>query len=192
MGFRNLEWFNQALLAKSVWRIIRRPFSLVARVLKESYFPNTSIFEASVSTHASSLWRGLIWGRKIIFRGSRWRIATGDTVNARTERWLTRPGDFKIRDVSRIPEGATVGDLKLPCGNWNETRLREWLTEEDANEVLKIPRSSSLSKDVLCWHYSRGGDYLVKSGYRIMADLQITGSKSDPRPMKCGGRAYGS
>jgi hypothetical protein len=39
MGFRNLDVFNRALLAKQGWRLIQFHNSLVARILKEKYYP---------------------------------------------------------------------------------------------------------------------------------------------------------
>lgn len=38
LGFRNLEFFNQAMVAKQGWRILQQPDSLVSRLLKEKFF----------------------------------------------------------------------------------------------------------------------------------------------------------
>ncbi|XP_073311023.1 uncharacterized protein [Primulina huaijiensis] len=44
LGFRHLETFNRALMAKQVWRVTTKPGSLVARILKASIPPKVRIF----------------------------------------------------------------------------------------------------------------------------------------------------
>ena len=50
IGFKNLQAFNKAMLAKRLWRILQNPNSLVARVLKSRYFPTGDILNAKLGT----------------------------------------------------------------------------------------------------------------------------------------------
>ncbi|KAK9983173.1 hypothetical protein SO802_032698 [Lithocarpus litseifolius] len=49
MGFKEIEKFNEALLAKQVWCMMNNPDSLCFKVIKASFFPNCSILEANES-----------------------------------------------------------------------------------------------------------------------------------------------
>lgn len=44
MGFKDFMYFNSTLLAKKMWRILTRPYSLVAIVMKEKYFEDSTVF----------------------------------------------------------------------------------------------------------------------------------------------------
>ena len=42
LGFRNLHWFNLAMLGKHGWHFFTYPYALVSRVFKAKYFPRES------------------------------------------------------------------------------------------------------------------------------------------------------
>ena len=47
MGFRDFALFNKAMLGKQGWRLIKRPNSLCAQVLKGKYYPNSDFLSAT-------------------------------------------------------------------------------------------------------------------------------------------------
>ncbi|KAL0398043.1 UNVERIFIED_CONTAM: putative mitochondrial protein [Sesamum calycinum] len=96
LGFRNLEAFNLALLAKQLWRLLSRPESLVCRVLKEKYFPHTHLFDAQLGTRPSFTWRSIMAAMHLFRSGCRWRIGTGHSVNIWTDPWLPRTPSFRV------------------------------------------------------------------------------------------------
>jgi hypothetical protein len=53
LGYRDLQNFNMALLAKQGWRLLQNPHSLVARIIKEKYHPGCSFMESELGNRPS-------------------------------------------------------------------------------------------------------------------------------------------
>jgi hypothetical protein len=51
--FRDLVMFNRALLAKQLWRIMQKPDSLVALIMKAKYFSQNTILDAKLGSRPS-------------------------------------------------------------------------------------------------------------------------------------------
>lgn len=56
LEFKNLELFNEVLLAKSGWRLLEFPNTLVAQVLMTRYFPDITFLQANCDKFTSFLW----------------------------------------------------------------------------------------------------------------------------------------
>lgn len=53
IGFRDFSSFNQALIAKQGWRILQKPDSLMAKILKAKYFKHSNFMEAKLGSNPS-------------------------------------------------------------------------------------------------------------------------------------------
>ena len=69
LGFRDLELFNLALLARQAWRCLQDPAALSARVLKARYFPDCHLLDAVLCAGPSQVWRSILQGRDVLAQG---------------------------------------------------------------------------------------------------------------------------
>ncbi|XP_071932952.1 uncharacterized protein [Coffea arabica] len=83
MGFRDLEAFNLALLAKQIWRIVINPNLLVSKVLKARYMKEEGWLGQQPSNNASWCWKSMHKGENCFKRGygKGWGIGEGGKWN---------------------------------------------------------------------------------------------------------------
>jgi hypothetical protein len=101
LGFRDMNLFNQAMLARMAWRLIQHPNSLFARVLKAKYFPNGNILDTVFSTDPSPVWRGVEFGLELLKEGIISRIGDGKNTQILRNQWLPRDSGHKITAMKR-------------------------------------------------------------------------------------------
>jgi hypothetical protein len=88
MGFRDMELFNKAMLARQGWRLLTDPSSLCARVLKGRYYHNCDFWEALSPRSASYTWRSILFGRELLKEGVRWGIGDGNSTRIESDNWI--------------------------------------------------------------------------------------------------------
>lgn len=59
MGFRNLQAFNLAMLAKQGWQLLTDSSSLIARIFKAKCYPYGDVPGAKVGNSPSYAWRSI-------------------------------------------------------------------------------------------------------------------------------------
>jgi hypothetical protein len=61
--------FKKAMLGKQGWRLMARPDSLCARVIRGKYYPNGEFMTATRKRKSSETWRAMLYGREALKKG---------------------------------------------------------------------------------------------------------------------------
>ncbi|XP_013594838.1 PREDICTED: uncharacterized protein LOC106303003 [Brassica oleracea var. oleracea] len=146
MGFKDLAWFNQALLCKQAWRIWSNPQSLLSRVMKSRYFKQGNFLDCPLWYRPSYAWKSIVHGRELL-SSPRYRIDEVDLT-------------LKVSDL-----------IDERYGTWDAQRVRHLFLEEDANQILGM-RPQVQCPDTMVWGFSRNGVYDSQSGYTLLHLLQ--------------------
>lgn len=79
-GFRELEYFNIALLGKMSSRIMSEPNSLWVKVLKGLYFLTSNFLQVVKGSKLSWAWTSMLLGRNAVKNGVVWVIGDGRSI----------------------------------------------------------------------------------------------------------------
>uniref|UniRef100_A0A2N9IE82 Reverse transcriptase domain-containing protein n=1 Tax=Fagus sylvatica TaxID=28930 RepID=A0A2N9IE82_FAGSY len=170
IGFRELGSFNEALLAKQVWRLLHNPSSLFYKVFKSKYFPRCSILEAQLVSTSSYAWKSIMSARDVIKKGAIWRVGTGSNIQIWGDRWLPTPHHHLITSPrlpnSDLSQVAHLIDHQTRL--WKRDLITANFLPHDAITIMGIPLSSHHLNDSLIWGGTKDGRYAVRSGYHLL------------------------
>jgi ribonuclease HI len=187
LGFRDFRLFNQALLARQAWRLLDKPDSLCARVMKAKYYPNGSLVDTAFGGNASPGWRAIEHGLALLKKGIVWRIGNGRSVRIWRDPWIPRDHSRRPITTKRNCRVKWVSDLLGQDGSWDVQNVSRVFLPIDADEILKIRTSVRLEEDFLAWHPDRLGQFSVRSAYKLAISLDYadeSSSSSGQNPQK--------
>lgn len=177
LNFRDLKGFNQALIAKQIWRILSKSKSRVAEVLNSIYFLDTSILEAQLGSRPSFLWKSLLCWRDLLRLGLRIRIGNGESIRVSHDPWIPRCDTFKPIGVNPSFIQARASNFLDSEGNWSLSKLKEAFQDEDIEIIRRLPTNRKMH-DKWIWHFDKKGDS-VKSGYKNFVNSHLKNSSSN-------------
>ena len=171
LGFRELQKFNDALLAKQVWRLMSNQDSLFFKIFKSKFFPHENVLD-SKENRGSFAWKSILKDRDIIWRGMRWRIGDGSFVHIYHDSWLSSDRFGKVLSpIMDISPDATVSiliDHEFCC--WRTLDIDKLFIPSKATVIKAIPLSFSRRSDTVFWPRNRNGLYSVKSGNKLLLE----------------------
>ncbi|XP_019179768.1 PREDICTED: uncharacterized protein LOC109174976 [Ipomoea nil] len=161
---------------KQAWRFLTNTDSLVSRVYKARYYPNSNFPEETLGGNPSYCWRSIMAAKQLVCNGVRRRIETGTTTLIWEHPWLQDDTDPMIH-TEMPPQLAgfrVVGLIDQETGQWDQQILTDIFEPGDVPRILKIPISPGY-EDTWYWHGDPNGVYTVKDGYKL-----VVGNYSTP------------
>ncbi|KAG7535395.1 Endonuclease/exonuclease/phosphatase superfamily [Arabidopsis thaliana x Arabidopsis arenosa] len=167
LGFKMLEDFNLALLAKQLWRLVRFPDSLLARVLRGRYYKYSSPLSVKPSYLPSYGWRSMLAARPLLLSGLRKNIGSGFDTRVWSDHWIpsipARPAKSRLANPD---PNLFVSDLIDPgTKRWKVDKLQDLVSPEDIPAILGLHPNLTFSRDLFIWSHTKSGNYSVKTGY---------------------------
>ncbi|KAA3472069.1 reverse transcriptase [Gossypium australe] len=178
MGFRRLDHFNIALLAKQGWRIINYPNSLLTQVLKAKYFPNSEFINARMGNSPSLTWRSVWAAKGLLENGLCWRVGKGNQISIWEDRWI--PGGEMINrsNDGENTEIKLVADLiEMSTRSWKRELIENTFPEHIAQKILQIPLAEEAHEDFKVWRGEHTGEFSVRSAYQLLQETTLTPSE---------------
>ncbi|KAG7583244.1 Endonuclease/exonuclease/phosphatase superfamily [Arabidopsis suecica] len=179
LGFRDIQTFNQALLAKQAWRILQYPDCLFAKMMKSRYFPTSDFLEAGLGSRPSYAWRSILFGRELLCQGLFKNVGNGKSFKVWIDEWIEDEEEgwrAPLRLNYFFNPDLRVSDLiDWRKRDWDPQKLSEHFFPADILRIKKIRPVTEL-EDFYSWKYNKSGDFSVKSAYWLASqscNLQV-------------------
>jgi hypothetical protein len=169
MGFRDFQLFNQAMLAKQAWRLMDKPDSLYARVIRGKYFHDKDLLSSPNKRKNSHIWKAILHGREALKKGLIKRVGDGSSINVWEDPWI--PSHIGNKLIVRRPgsEVHKVSDLIEPdLVQWNIAKITTKFYEPDISTICSIP-IGRFTEDFWALDLEKSGNFTVRSCYRLLA-----------------------
>lgn len=174
LGFKDITSFNDALLAKLGWRILRNPSCLLARCLLGKYCKTEPFLKCTAPSSTSHGWRSVLIGRDLLVKQLGWVIGTGEAINVWNDPWLSH--SEQLRPYGPAPEALLslkVADLIDPVSSeWNIQQI-EAVLPIHKEQILRLRPSILKAPDDLVWLKNTTGEYSTRSGYLTLMEEEF-------------------
>nr|XP_023879969.1 uncharacterized protein LOC111992340 [Quercus suber] len=173
MGFKDLVRFNEAMLAKQIWRLQTDKNSLMFKVFSTKYFPTGSVFEAK-SKKGSFAWQSILKARHVIEEGMLWRVGDGSQIQVFKDSWIL--GCFPTKAVPLMQDcvdDSTVSSfIDQTTMDWNGQMIDQKIAPYLAQRIKAIPLCRMPQEDCIVWPRSRDRNYSMKTRYQLLGELE--------------------
>ncbi|KAA3475512.1 reverse transcriptase [Gossypium australe] len=151
LGFRSLDQFNIALLAK--------------QGLKSKIFSKFRFHPCVVS----------VWTVKGLLQdGLCWHIGKGDRISVWNDCWIPGVDINRSNDNANNTEIELVSDLiETTTRKWKNDLIQNTFPENTAQKILQIPLAEEEHEDFQVWRGEHSGEFTVRSAYKLLQEATM-------------------
>lgn len=80
LGIRKNAHFNNACLAKLVWKVLTEDNNLWVQIVKNKYLKNEEFLNNKIRQNYSCAWKGILKARVVVIMGLRWVVGNGEDI----------------------------------------------------------------------------------------------------------------
>lgn len=169
MGFKSIRDFNLAMLGRQGWRLMNFENSLVGRVFKAKYYPQSNFLDATLGRNPSYVWRSILESQTLLKRGARWRIGDGRSIPIINQPWLADLENPFITSQHIALREATVHNLfKTNSREWDGDIINDLFDDRDREAIKNIVLCRNQYADTRYWLFEQNGQYTVRSAYKLL------------------------
>ncbi|KAM3328804.1 hypothetical protein ACQJBY_026121 [Aegilops geniculata] len=170
LGIRNLKAINESLILAAAWRLAINPTSHLYSVLRAKYFPNTTIWKATLAPPKSAFWAAILKMFPKIKNHAFYQLTQGN-ISLWSMPWCTNWNtihDYLIPQHSAFVYPSLVKDLWMTeARSWNHQLIRQLFREPLAYQIINTNIIQDDNEDLLCWPLAPNGTCSPKHAYKI-------------------------
>ncbi|CAA7050672.1 unnamed protein product [Microthlaspi erraticum] len=189
LGFRTIEDFNTALLAKQLWRLMDYPDSLFAKVFKGRYYRNSTPMDPIRSYSLSYGWQSISSARSLVNKGLIKRVGSGSSISVWYDPWISdsRPRSAICIGVNYYPHLRVSELINTQTSTWNLPLLQQLFESTEVARITGITISTGLKPDRLDGCSLKQGDIRLNRGIRSSRSSRTWRAHrySDPTHVDC-------
>ncbi|EXC28843.1 hypothetical protein L484_004973 [Morus notabilis] len=165
---------NRAFLTKCGWEMLAQSPSLWVKVVAEKYLRGRNFLGAEAKPSDSSFWKNPVHTRDLIEKGACKVTGNGRSINFWKDPRVPFLNGFKtVPKYEKALIYYGVSDLLLHSGAWNENRVRDFFSVEEAVAVLSISLSRQGLPNQWIWTPTKNSEFTVKSTYSRLSSMAI-------------------
>lgn len=165
--YRELDYFNLALIAKQGWKLLQQLETLATKVFREKYYPGGLCMESNLGRRPSYAWRSIWNAKQLLQKGLIWKVGNGAQIRIWGDKWInsTHTHTHMIQaPIQILDREAQVNEIINQEANWwNVPLIKSIFPTDVAEQICSMAISLRLlheSQTDIGWNNNRQFLYL--------------------------------